>query len=39
MKWVLWGLAAGCGVLLLDRLGLWLERRGWIFDRTRSASG
>ncbi len=38
MRWFAWGLAAGCGVFLADRLGLWLERRGWIFYRTRSAS-
>ncbi len=39
MRWIVCGLAGGCGVLLADRFGLWLERRGWIFYRTRSSSG
>lgn len=27
------------GLLLLDRLGLWMERRGWIYWRKRKAKG
>lgn len=31
------GIAAA--LFLLDRLGLWMERRGWIFYRKRKPSG
>jgi hypothetical protein len=34
------GIALGAGVLLfgLDRLGLWLERHGWLYYRRRKPS-
>jgi hypothetical protein len=39
LKLILLAAAILLGVFLLDRLGLWAERRGWIFWRKRRPSG
>ena len=33
MTYVLWAVAAAVALLVLDRLLLWAERRGWIYYR------
>jgi len=35
VKIVLWLLVVGLALLALDRVGLWMERRGWIYYRRR----
>lgn len=37
-KLLIWGVAIGLAVLMLDRLLLWMESRNWIFYR-RSKGG
>lgn len=39
MQWWLIVPAAAVGLVLLDRLLLWLESRGWIFYRKRKPKG
>lgn len=34
-----WITAAVAGLYLLDRLGLWMERRGWLYYRYKKGSG
>ena len=37
---VLWGIAVAAALLLLDRLFLWMESRGWLYyRRTKSRGG
>ena len=38
MRYLLWGIAAAAALYLIDRLGLWLEQRGWIYYRKHKAS-
>jgi hypothetical protein len=38
MNAVLLVVAVGVALFALDRLGLWMERRGWIYYRHRKAS-
>ncbi|GAA2245435.1 MULTISPECIES: DUF6191 domain-containing protein [Kitasatospora] len=37
MNIFIWAVAAVAGLLLLDQVLLWLERRGWIYWRKRRA--
>jgi len=38
MKALLWILAVGLGLFLLDRALLWMEGRGWIYWRKKQGS-
>jgi len=38
MKYILIGSIAVLGLYLLDRLGLWAERQGWIYYRYKRSS-
>ncbi len=38
MKYILIGSITVLGLYLLDRLGLWAERQGWIYYRYKRAS-
>ena len=38
MRILLWLVVVAVAVVAFDRLGLWAERRGWIFYRTRKPS-
>jgi len=39
VEWWTWALVLAGAALLLDRLGLWAESRGWIYWRRRRPSG
>lgn len=39
LRLALWILATFAALFLLDRLGLWMERRGWIYWRRRRSKG
>ena len=39
MHYILIGSIVILGLFLLDRLGLWAERRGWVYYRHRRSSG
>ncbi len=39
MTWLWWGLGAVVALLVLDRIALWAESRGWIYWRRRSRGG
>jgi hypothetical protein len=36
---VLWILAGVAGLILLDQLGLWMERKGWVYYRKVKRQG
>ena len=36
---ILWILAGIAGLLLLDQLGLWMERKGWVYYRKVKPKG
>lgn len=36
---ILWVLAGIAGLLLLDQLGLWMERKGWVYYRKVKPKG
>jgi hypothetical protein len=38
LRLVLWGAGALLALLAFDRLFLWMERRGWIYYRKKTAS-
>ncbi|MFC0626676.1 hypothetical protein [Kribbella deserti] len=35
MHWTLWAVGGLIGLFLLDRLLLWVERKGWLYYRKR----
>lgn len=37
MEWVFWVAGAAVGLLVLDRVLLWIESRGWIYYRRTKA--
>lgn len=39
LRFVVIALVIGAAALLLDRMALWAERRGWIYYRHRKPSG
>ena len=39
LELVLWVLLGVAGLLLLDQLGLWMERKGWVYYRKVKRQG